>query len=335
MNTLVIGAGTMGRTHAAAYASMEDINLVGIVDQDADRAIQLAEQTGTEWFRTYEEAVEKVLKIDVVSICVPTPFHKEYLEKAADNDSHVVCEKPLARSLEDARDMIAYCKEKGVKLFVGHVVRFFPEYVKAKEVLDAGKIGKPAVVNTTRGGAFPTASNDWYSNYGYSGGLVLDMIIHDFDYLRWCFGEVVRVYAKSTRGRVISRLEYALVTLRFESGVIAHVEGTWAHDRFTTKLEIAGSEGIIKHDSSKIEPVLKSVKQSDAAQGVAVPESPLEKNPYEVELRHFLDCIVCDREPIVTPEDAYKAMEISLAALESIETGKVVDLAGRAMEVGK
>ncbi|WP_423241348.1 Gfo/Idh/MocA family protein [Oceanobacillus zhaokaii] len=329
LNTLVIGAGTMGRTHAAAYAKMEEVTLAGIVDTDLAKAQDLAEKLGTKAFQTYEEATETLDAIDVVSVCVPTPVHKEYVMKAADDNRHVICEKPLARSLADAREMINYCQDKGVKLFVGHVVRFFPEYVRAKQVVDGGKIGKPAVVRTTRGGAFPMASNDWYSDFNSSGGLVLDMIIHDFDYLRWCFGEVERVYAKSSRNRVLERLEYALVTLRFESGVIAHVEGTWAHQGFSTKFEIAGKEGIIEYDSAKVAPVVASKKETTSSGGVAVPESPMKENPYFTELQHFINCIKKDTKPIVSAEDAYKAMEISLAALESIEIGKSVVLKGK------
>ncbi|WP_078378789.1 Gfo/Idh/MocA family protein [Sutcliffiella halmapala] len=326
INTLVIGAGTMGSVHADAYQKLENVNLVGIVDADFARASTLAEKAGTKAFHSYEEAVAGLDVIDAVSICLPTPLHKEFLIKAADDGKHVICEKPLARTLTDAREMISYCQEKRVKLFVGHVVRFFPEYVKAKKLVDADKIGSPAVVRTSRGGAFPNASNDWYADFQTSGGLVLDLIIHDFDYLRWCFGDVERVYAKSSKGRVTEKTEYALVTLRFKSGVIAHVEGTWAHQSFATKFEFAGKEGIIEYDSAKISPVVSSRKQSGGAGGVAVPESPLKESPYLTELKHFIYCIQTDEKPIVSAEDAYKAMEISMAALESIETGKPVVL---------
>lgn len=326
LNTLVIGAGTMGSTHADAYTKMEDVTLVGIVDIDINKATVLAEKLGTRAFKTYEDAVEKLAFIDAVSICLPTPLHKKYLMKVANDGSHVICEKPLARTLSDAREMINYCNDKKVKLFVGHVVRFFPEYVKAKRLLENGKIGSPAVVRTSRGGAFPNASNDWYADFNSSGGLVLDMIIHDFDYLRWCFGEVERVYAKSSKGRVFSKIDYALVTLRFKNGAIAHVEGTWAHQNFTTAFEFAGKDGILDYDSSKVSPVLKSRNQNEAGGGVAVPESPLRDNPYFIELQHFIHCIKADAESVVSAKDAYKAMEISMAALESIETGKAVVL---------
>ncbi|GAB2567281.1 Gfo/Idh/MocA family protein [Gracilibacillus alcaliphilus] len=327
MNALVLGAGTMGNAHSAAYAKMEGVRLCGIVDVNEEKAKQLADRYGTQAFTSYQEAKQQIAAIDVVSVCLPTPLHKEMVMQVAEDKSHIVCEKPLARHLDDAREMIQYCQQQGVRLFVGHVVRFFPEYVQAKQVLDTEKIGQPVIARTTRGGAFPRASNDWYANFIKSGGVILDTVIHDFDFLRWCFGDVERVYAKTSRGRTAGSIEYALITLRFENGVIAHVEGTWAHQTFHTKLEIAGKDGIIQHDSSAVNPVVLEKKaQANEAAGVAVPSSPSKDNPYFLEIEHFIECIKEDKEPIVTAEDAYKAMEIALAALESIETRKPVYL---------
>lgn len=325
LHVLLIGAGSMGNMHGLAFAKMENAVLAGIVDKNLEKAKELAGTLQTTAFQTFEEAIETLEKVDVVSICLPTPFHKPFLKKAADQGLHVICEKPLARNLNDAREMIEYCKEKDVKLFVGHVVRFFPEYVRAKKIIEEGTIGNTAVVRTYRGGAFPYGSDDWYADYESSGGLVLDMIIHDFDFLRWCFGEVERVFAKSIKDGNQKRIDYSLVTLRFKNGVIAHVEGSWAHQAFTTRFEFAGQSGIIEHDSSKSVPIVfEGRKKSTAGRGVAVPESPLKHNPYFVELNHFINCIETDNDPIVTAEDAYKAMEIALSALKSIVTGREV-----------
>ncbi|WP_409293980.1 Gfo/Idh/MocA family protein [Peribacillus sp. SCS-26] len=327
LNVLLIGAGTMGGTHGAAYTGMEDAVLCGIVDVNLEKAEELANRLNTKAFESFEEAVAALPPLDVVSVCLPTPFHKPFVKKAADLGLHVVCEKPLARSLADAREMIDYCREKNVKLYVGHVVRFFPEYVRAKQIIEEGRIGKVGMVRTTRGGQFPMGSNDWYADYEASGGLVLDMIIHDFDFLRWCFGDVERVFAKGIKDGGLKHRDYSLVTLRFKSGVIAHVEGTWAHQGFSTQFEFAGSEGIIDHDSKKSVPVIFEGRgESAAAGGVAVPESPLKQNPYFEELTHFIQCIKSGEEPIVSAEDAYKAMEIALAALESMKTGKEIVL---------
>lgn len=325
MNVIVVGAGTMGRTHLEAYAGMEDVRILGLVDSDPIKAGELADRHGIRLFTTWEEAAEVMGDAELVDICLPTYLHKEYVKKAAALGKHVICEKPLAGSLKDAREMIEYCKEQGVRLFVGHVVRFFPEYAMAKQTIESGAIGSPAVVKASRTSSFPRAWQNWYADGAKSGGVLMDLSIHDFDFLRWCFGDVERVYAKCVP--VPGAGEYALTTLTFQNGVIAQVEGSWAHQRFTTAYEIAGTSGILDYNSAKDTPLV-SFTRSDSASvaGVAVPESPLLETPYAKELHHFISCIKEEREPLVSAEDAYEALAISLAAIESSRTGEPVQI---------
>lgn len=118
-HVLVIGAGTMGTVHARSYAAMENVELVGIVDIRAERGRELAAETKTGWFASYEEAMEKLARVDIIDVCLPTYLHKTYVQKAADAGKHVICEKPLARNKEEAESIVDYCREKNVKLF-GH-----------------------------------------------------------------------------------------------------------------------------------------------------------------------------------------------------------------------
>ncbi|UOQ45442.1 Gfo/Idh/MocA family oxidoreductase [Halobacillus salinarum] len=325
MKVLLIGAGTMGAVHAASYSTIKDAELVGIADFSTEKAKALAEETGAQAFSSFEEAMELAGEVDVIDICLPTYLHKEFVIKAAEHADSIICEKPLARSLEEAREIIDACKTKGKRLFVGHVVRFFQEYTRIKELVAAGKVGKPGVVRTSRGGVFPVGSENWYADFEKSGGLVLDLLLHDFDYLRGCFGEVKRVFAKKIP--LAEQREYALVTLRFQNGVIAHLEGTWAHQGFSSAIEVAGDEGIIDYNSAKSSPlhlVKKDAETSGA--GVEVPESPLKASPYQNELAHFIHCIKTGEEPLVTAEDAYRAIEIATAAQTSCDTGEPVEL---------
>jgi predicted dehydrogenase len=112
----------------------------------------------------------------------------------------VFCEKPLARTLADAEAMVRAADEARVTLAVGHVVRFFPEYRQAKELLDAGTLGKPAIVTMTRGNFAVGSARGWYLDEDKSGGVVLDLMLHDLDTVRWWFGEPSRIYAKRFKG---------------------------------------------------------------------------------------------------------------------------------------
>jgi UDP-N-acetylglucosamine 3-dehydrogenase len=327
----VVGLGSMGTVHAASYQQIPGCELAAVADIQQERRDRLAQQYGVRGYATLAEMLANE-ELDVVDICLPTHLHREHVEMAAAAGKHVFCEKPLARSREDGLAMIDACRKAGVTLGIGHVVRFFPEYRRAREIIQAGNLGQVGTVFTFRGGGgFPTAWQDWYANYHWSGGLTLDLIIHDFDFLRWTLGDVERVYAKGTYGRAYNRLEHVLVSLRFKNGVIGNVEGSWLNlGGFGTKFEFACEKGLLTHDS-KTAAGFRSYLQKAAAAGapgVAVPENPLDRSPYTLELEHFIQSISQGKAPLITGEEGLAALDIALAALESMATGRPVAVSG-------
>jgi predicted dehydrogenase len=216
---------------------------------------------------------------------------------------------------------------------VGHVVRFFPEFAAAKKAIDAGAVGIPASIRTSRTAGHPKGGwNNWFADPAQSGGVILDMSIHDLDWIRWCFGPVTRVYAKGLYGKDLFAgiMDYGLITLRLHSGAIAHVTGSWAHiGGFRTTFEVSGDSGMIEHDSAKSVPFSLTQRTAPGAPpGVAIPASPMapDDDPYYLELREFTDSLLSKRQPSVTIYDARAAVQLALAALESIETGNPVDV---------
>ena len=323
----LIGAGTMGSVHAKHWNSVPGAELVGVLDPRLDAARALG-PAFTDW-----ETLLSQTKPDIVDVCTPTPFHREYVEKAAAAGRAIFVEKPMARSLADCDAMLAAVERAGVPAMSGHVLRYFPEYAAAKRLVDSGAVGAPAAIRTARMAGFPDLGSrpNWYGDPDQSGGLVLDMILHDFDWLRWTFGPVLRVYAKGVYNRreFRGRLDYALVTLRFQSDAVAHVTGSWAHPGgFRTTLEVAGDRGLIEHDSASSAPLTISLRAKSGAGGVAVPESPMAsgEDPYYQEIAAFVAALETNQTPPVTFQDARDATEIALAALQSIDTGKVVTL---------
>ncbi|MDO8683669.1 MAG: Gfo/Idh/MocA family oxidoreductase [Armatimonadota bacterium] len=323
----VVGAGGMGNVHCAAYTDMPNVELVAVMDIRTEAAEATSKLHGCKPFTDFDEMLSAV-NPDVIDVCTPTPWHKEYVLRAADAKKHIVTEKPMARTVEDCYEMMEAAKRAGVKFMVAHVLRFFPEFATAKAQIDAGAVGKPAVVRTSRGGGYPFGSNDWFGNFEWSGGAVLDLIIHDFDWLRWTFGEVERIYAKGLIERNLKHMDHALVTLRFKSGVIAHVEGTWLNPTgFVVTFEVVGDGGMLQFSNQTAVPlVVARTKTEEKEAGVPIPESPTMQNPYFQELQHFIDCVENGAKPCITPEDGMRAVEISLAALESIRTGLPVNL---------
>jgi predicted dehydrogenase len=215
-------------------------------------------------------------------------------------------------------------------LLVAHVVRFFPEYAQAKAIVDRGEIGRVGVVRLRRVSALPTWSEDnWLMDEEKSGGMILDLMVHDFDYARWVAGEVESVFARNVRRALPDeQRDYALVILRHTSGALSHVEGGWAYPAgmFRTALEIAGSGGLIEHPSGSSVPIQIHLMETEEAKATSVPTSPLIEDPYVTEIKHFYDAIANHATPRVTAADGLAALRIGLAAIKSARTGQRVTL---------
>lgn len=325
----IVGMGFMGRTHAAAWAQTP-AQVVGMLSVDQNTLQQAAEQYQA---RIYTDYTALLNDVDVIDICTPTHLHHALVLQAAAAGKHIVCEKPLARTLPQAHAMVAACAGAGVHLLVGHVVRFFPEYAGAKAIIERGEIGQVAVIRLMRCSFKPARHNpqSWFHDHEKSGGMMLDLMIHDFDYARWVGGEVESVYARHVAARYPDAPgDYALVTLHHTSGALAHIEGGWAYPfpMFRTALEIAGSQGLIEHPTGSSVPVGVYLHQAETGDvDIAVPTSPLAEDPYTTQIKHFYDILSGKAvTPRVTPEDAASALQIALAAIESARTGRRIFL---------
>jgi predicted dehydrogenase len=266
---------------------------------------------------------------DIVDVCTPPTEHAGPTIEAAQAGRHVVCEKPIARTLADAERMVAACAAANVQLFVAHVVRFFPEFARAKAVSDSGALGRLGVVRTVRGGARPQMS-PWFADVRQSGGVILDVGIHDIDYLRWLCGDVERVFARGLTWHNLAA-DHALITLRFASGAIGHIESSWAFPQgtFRTFIELAGTEGVLVHDSDDVQPLDVRYHHGQEPAVGARPNAPAVSgdDPYLQELQHFLNVLGGAGALLVTPRDAVEALRVALAALASMRSGRPVSVA--------
>lgn len=324
----IVGSGNMGRVHAAAWKATP-AQFIGITSEEPERDREIVSIYGGVRYDSFEALLHAV---DVIDICTPTHTHHDMILRAAAAKKHIVCEKPLARTYAQGAEAVAACKATGVQLLIAHVVRFFPEYAQAHQIVQRGEIGQVAVVRLTRCAFQPRVAPDsWFMDSAKSGGMLLDLMIHDFDYARWVAGDVVSVYARSVRGREPHAGEdYALAILKHANGAISNIEGGWAYPApmFRTALEIAGSGGLIEHPADSSTPIgiyNKAAVGSDAPE-VGLPLSPLSEDPYTTEIRHFYDVLVNGASPRVTAEDALAALRIALAASESARTGQAIQI---------
>lgn len=326
----IVGAGLIGSWHAERWVKLP-VTLAGYYDSDLKKAQKAGDAFGGKAYESLEALIEDV---DIVDICTPTYTHKEGVLAAARAGKPIVCEKPLARHLSDCKEMIAACERANVPLFIAQVVRFFPQFVRAKEVLESGVLGQPGVIRAVRGGSFPRATPDtWYSDFERCGGVIMDLSIHDIDFARWCFGEVKRVFTRGLTFAGNVMRDHTLITLRFENGAIGHLEGSWAYPPgpFRTRLELAGSEGLVEWDAFDPLPVELALRRREEADLSVThsSSSPLatEDDPYYRQLQHFLNHLDTGAPLRVLPQDGLMAVKIALAAIESLRTGQPVEVA--------
>lgn len=329
MKVGIVGSGFMGKIHAAAWHKTP-ATVAGVTSSDRRSAQALADQYQAS---VYDSLEAMLAEVDVVDICTPTYLHHPMVLQAAQAGKDIVCEKPLALTVAHAREMIDATRQAGVRLLVGHVVRFFPEYAMAKSIVAQGQIGQVGVVRLTRCSFKPARdqADSWFHDVAKSGGMMLDLMIHDFDYARWVAGEVFSVYARNVASQFAEApADYALAILTHQNGAISHVEGGWAYPvpMFRTALEIAGSHGLIEHPAASSTPLGFYLHQSasDSA-SIAVPTSPLSEDPYTAEIRHFYRVLTGEEpQPRITAEDALEALCIAQAAIASARTGKPVTI---------
>jgi predicted dehydrogenase len=312
----------MASTHANAWATVGD-RVTHVLGAGSERAPGLAAGLGADVVADLTELLDAV---DVVDICSPTDTHVDYIEQAAAGGVPIVCEKPLGRTSAEAARAVQVCASAGIPLLVAHVLRFFPEYAGARERVVAGDIGEIATIRLDRSTYPPMGDGTWFGDHARSGGVVLDLMIHDVDFACWLAGAVERVYAR--RAQPPGSGGHVLATLRHTSGALTHIQGSWAFPAgtFRTSLEIAGSDGLLTmHQGAPFSSI--TAQRGDVA---AVPRLPLTlaESPYVTQMRHFSEVVRADAEPIVTPQEAATAVAVCEAIESSITTGRAVTMRG-------
>jgi predicted dehydrogenase len=318
----LLGAGAVGHVHTRAYRSIPGAVVVAVADRDLDAAQALAAPLNARVYGDVE-AVLDAETVDVVDCCLPTPLHRTVTEAAVRRGSHVICEKPLALTAADGRAMVAACRDAGVHLLVAHVVRFMSEYQRMATALRDGEIGTAVTCTLLRQGLYPLGNGGWYRETARSGGIFLDLMIHDFDWALVQFGPAARVYAQLVEQAGEWPFAQGMATVRHRSGVISQITGTWGFPGpFTTAIEVAGSGGLLQYHSADAQPVrlLRPARSAATVEPIPLPGMSGD-DPYRTELAHFLDVVTGEAETVVRAEQSLAALELALAARTSAERG--------------
>ena len=331
----VIGTGQWGEMHARIYASTEGITLAGVADQVEQRAESVARAYGTMHYTDYRALLADDL-IKAVSVVTPDFAHADIAVAAAEAGKHVLVEKPLAMTVEDCRRIMEAAERSGVKLMVDFHNRWSPPFYRAWEAIRRGQIGEPQHVYYRLSDRIyvPTEMLSWAAK----STVAWFIGTHSIDTVRWLLDdEVRRVYAVS-RSRVLKEMgvdtpDFYQATLEFKSGATAVVENSWILPNTTPniidlKCEIVGSKGALYVDGSHHRTLEKYTETEASYPDVLVmPAIYGEQKGFAAEsIRHFIDCVLHDREPRVTGRDGLEVTKVVQAIEESVRTGSVVEL---------
>ncbi|MEG3225236.1 MAG: oxidoreductase [Methanobacteriales archaeon Met13] len=311
VNVGVVGVGAMGHNHVRVYSRLKNANLMAVSDLMKGTLAEVSKKYQTVGFVDYDNIL-KMPEIEAVSVCVPTTYHYEVVMSAIEQGKHVLVEKPIAFTINEAREMIRAAKRKGVKLATGHVERFNPAVLEAKKLIREGLIGEIVSASAKRVGPFPPRIKDV--------GVTIDLAIHEVDVMSYLLDSPAsRVYA-----HVGSRLEkcefedHAEIMMEFYNGAIGVLEVNWLTPYKKRKLEVIGTDGIISLDyiDQTVELFGKNARK------IKVPHH----EPLMEELSSFLNSIMDDEKPKITGEDGMHALKVVLAAMQSAKGKIPVDL---------
>ena len=325
----IIGFGAMGKVHLKNYAKIEDADVVAICDISKDKlnasdegniktAGRIPDLTGIDIYSDSDRMFEEA-ELDAVSITLPTSMHREYTLKAFGAGLDVLCEKPMALTSAECREMIDAAEKGGRVLQIGHCIRFWPEYVKARELARSGKYGRVKAVMLRRLSLSPGYSwENWLLNASRSGGVLMDLHVHDSDFVQYLLGMPAAVCTRAIKSN--DCYVHGVTQYIYDDEVVITAECCWimtASFGFEMSFDMVLEKAVIRYNSMQ-KPTIMVYPDSGE------PFSPdIEAGDgYLFELRHFIETVSGRSVPeIITPEQSLRTIELVEAELESADSG--------------
>lgn len=296
----VIGTGGIGRNHARVYAGLPGVQLAAVLDTDAARAAEVAGPLGAAVATTMEEFLSLV---DVASVAVPTVAHREVTEQLLRAGKHVLVEKPIADTPEDARAMVALAKETGLVLQVGHIERYNPVLRELE-----GKLGRPRFIEASRLSPFPGRSIDI--------GVVLDLMIHDIEIILHLVQSPVASVDAVGVPVLTPREDIANARIRFENGCVANITASRISTERLRKIRVFQEDTYLSLDYMNQTGYL----MRKGATGLEREDVEIEKRePLAVELADFVACAREGRQPIVSGQEGAMALDLAIEITRLVE----------------
>ena len=336
----IIGCGLAGVKHAQAFQHC-GADVIWTIDIAEDRAQSLSQQLNGKprVSRDYQAALQDS-RVEAVDICLPHNLHEPVTLASAQAGKHILCEKLIAATLEEADRMISACEKAGVVLMIAENVRFSPLYIKLRELLDREVIGRPALFLMTRQ-CYLTRSfleeRRWFLNAkSAAGGIMMSGGFHDFSTALFLIGDVKSVFSLRAPQRFVEMEgdDTSVALIRFKNGVVGTFVQSFVMKSLVTAagpeihtVRIDGELGSIEVNDQHI--IQLYSENEEFWQGETLTQHDLyvpEQNTFELEVKHFLYCLCTGSVPLTDGRSMRRSLEIVLAAYHSMETGQPVQL---------
>ena len=309
IRTAVIGAGYLGRFHAQKYAALPQVDLLAVVDTDAEARDRVAREVGCEAVADYRALLGRV---DAVSVVTPTPLHHRVSMDFLEAGAHVLVEKPITSTMDEARELVATAARRGKVLQVGHLERFNPAILAVEGLLD-----RPRFVESNRLAPFKPRGTDV--------SVVLDLMIHDIDLIRNIVNSPVESIDAVGAPVFTDEIDIANARIRFENGCVADATASRISMKSERKLRVFQADAYLSIDLQQ--KVLTMVRKGSGAPQAGVPPVEINEQSFDPgdalrdEIVSFLECIETGRRPVVSGEDGLQALETAIRIGELLGTG--------------
>jgi myo-inositol 2-dehydrogenase / D-chiro-inositol 1-dehydrogenase len=335
----IIGSGFVADIHAHAIRHfVPNAEVVAVASPTPGKAARFARERGIpNAFENYRDLLA-MPDIDLISLALPNDLHCQVTLDAARAGKHIVCEKPLCRTLEEADQMIEVCRQQGVLLLYAEELLFAPKYVRAKQLVDEGALGRAFLVKQWEEHFGPHEPWFWDVNRS-GGGVMLDMGCHSIEYARWVFGKRPVKSVSATLGTYVHQdktegEDHAIVVVEYEDDCVGVAENSWAKPGgVDDRCEIYGSKGHTRADLLRGNAL---VTYSDVGYGYATEKMDVTTGwtftmfeeawnyGFPQEMQHFADCVLGKATPIETGEDGREVLKIIYAAYQSAGEGRKI-----------
>jgi myo-inositol 2-dehydrogenase/D-chiro-inositol 1-dehydrogenase len=336
----IVGSRFIADIHAESFARVPNCEVIAVASPNLHHAVDFAKRHDIPRAMTNYRELLKIEEIDVISIALPNDLHADVTIAAAEAGKHVICEKPLATTLEEAEAMIAACDKAGVQLMYAEELCFAPKYVRAKELVTSGALGDVFLVKQSEEHSGP--HSPWFWDVQRSGGGVLmDMGCHGIAFARWMLGNATITHVTANLGTFVhgdktQGEDHAVTVLNFDGGQMAVIENSWAKGGgMDDRAEVYGTKGHTRADLIRGNSL---VTYSDVGYGYAVEKAEgttgwtytvyeeIWNYGFPQEMQYFIDCVQKDEPSFINGVDGRIALEAIYAAYRSAAIGATVRL---------